>query len=303
MIHQFPEAFSQTFQVRYDECGPGGALRAAVHLRLFQEVAFGHSAAGGFPPSWYEEHRLYWVVRRVNLIMHAPAYHGDLLIYTTRVAGARRVMARRVSTARRERDNGAVATCTTDWIFTQEAAAAARIPEALAAAFPGMTRPVAPSPLDEPPVPPAARPVPLRLRHGDTDSVGHVNNPVYLDLLDDAVIRAGGGAAVSAHSRTYDLQYEAAVCAGDPLQDLAWDDGMWWHYRLERDGHILVLYGRVRGGEFPTDAGTREARTAVPSSTAAAVPKAAPSEATSKTPFPHNGPTARPSPSSDALTP
>jgi acyl-CoA thioesterase FadM len=251
MHDEFPESFAQTFQIRYDECGRGGALRAAVHLRLFQEIAFAHSASAGFPPAWYEQERLFWVVRRLHLVVHAAARHGDALTYSTRVVGARRVMARRVSTAMRADDGSPVATGETDWIFTRDGAAPSRIDRRLAAVFPAMSRAVTPVPVEEPAVPPETVPSALRVRVGDLDSVGHVNNPVYVDLLDDAVVRAGGEAAVDAHPRTYDMQFAAAIRAGDMVRDLAWREGGRWHYRLERQDGGLVIHGRLSAGEVP----------------------------------------------------
>lgn len=243
-----PESFSQTFHVRYDECGAGGTLRASVHLRLFQEIAFGHSAALGFPLAWYEQQRLFWVVRRIHMVVHEPARYGDALVYTTRVVGARRVMARRVNDARRAGGGGLVATAVADWIFTADGITPRRVAEELARAFPAMARPVAPVPLEEPQPPGGTAATPLRMRASDLDAMGHVNNAVYLDLMDDAVLRAGGHDLVGAHPRTYDLLYHAAATSGDALRDLAWWDGDHWQYRLERGDGLLVLHGRLAGG-------------------------------------------------------
>jgi len=251
MDHHFPESFSQTFQIRYDECGADRAVRAAAHLQLFQEIAFGHSAACGFPLTWYEARRLFWVTRRVHLVIHARAQYGDVLTYTTRLAGARRVMARRINTATRTSDRALVAACTTDWVFTRDGAVAARIDAGLVAAFPAMRRPVAPIALDDPAPPPAAVPASVRIRAGDLDGVGHVNHPVYVDLLDDAVIRAGGRESVAAHPRTYEVQYHAAIQPGDALRDVAWEDRGRWRYRLERADGSLLLHGRLSPEEIP----------------------------------------------------
>jgi acyl-CoA thioesterase FadM len=242
------ESFSQTFHVRYDECGDGGTLRASVHLRLFQEIAFGHSAALGFPLSWYEQQRLFWIVRRIHLEVHESARYGDALVYTTRVVGARRVMARRHNEARRAEDGGLVASAVTDWIFTADGVTPTRVAEELATAFPAMARSVAPAPLEEPQPPDGIASAPIRMRASDLDAMGHVNNPVYLDLMDDAVLRAGGHEPVGAHPRTYELLYHAAATSGDALRDLAWRDGDRWQYRLERSDGLLVLHGRLSGG-------------------------------------------------------
>jgi acyl-CoA thioesterase FadM len=249
----FPESFSRTFQIRYDECGADRAVRASAHLQLFQEIAFGHSAACGFPLTWYEARRLFWVTRRVHLAIHVRAQYGELLTYTTRLAGARRVMARRVNTATRTSDNALVATCLTDWVFTRDGAAAVRIHDGLVAAFPAMSRPVAPIALDDPAPPPTAAHTAVHVRASDLDGVGHVNHPVYVDLLDDAVIRAGGEGSVTAHPRTYEVQYHAAIQPGDALRDVAWEDGGRWRYRLERADGSLVLHGRLSPGEIPVN--------------------------------------------------
>jgi acyl-CoA thioesterase FadM len=242
MDDDFPASFSQTFRIRYDECGAGGALRAAVHLRLLQEIAFGHSAAVGFPLAWYEAERQFWVARRVRLVVHARVAYGEAITYTTRIAGARKVMARRFNTAVRAADGAQVATCLTDWILTREGVATARIPEAVLAAFPGMAEPVTPQPLVEPDPPAQVSRVSRQVRAGDLDAMRHVNHTVFLDLLDDAVIREGGQAAVESYPRTYNLRYGAAAQVGEPLCDVAWQKDDRWFYRLERPREIVAIF-------------------------------------------------------------
>ncbi len=253
MSDDLPNSFFQIFTVRYDECGPGGTLRASVHMRLLEELAFAHSAALGFPLAWYERHRLFWLVRRANLVVHAPARYGDALIYATRVAGARRIMARRRNTVRRSDDGTLVATALVDWIFTENGTTPIRVSEALTTAFPAMTQPVVPIPLEERRPPADAARSSLWIRRSDADPMDHANNAVYLDLLDDAVVRAGGGAAVDAHPRTYDLQYNAAAAAGAELFAVAWRDDDLWRYRLEKPDGSLLLHGSIAYGRAPVD--------------------------------------------------
>lgn len=248
-------SFSQTFNVRYDECGTGGTLRASVHMRLMQELAFAHSAALGFPLAWYEQHRLFWLVRRVNLVVQAPAGYGDALVYTTRVVGARRILARRLNTVRRSDDGAWVATALVDWIFTENGTTPVRVPETLTSAFPAMTQSVAPIPLEEQRPPSGATRSSLWIRASDVDAMEHANNAVYLDLLDDAVVRAGGAASVGAHPRTYDLQYNAAAPVSVDLRDLAWHEDGLWHYRLEAAGGDLLLHGRLAGAALAASEG------------------------------------------------
>ncbi len=235
--------FSQTFRVRYEECGPDGSARASVYLRYLQELAFAHSAALGYPLAWYEANRLYWLVRRIHLVVHASAGYGENLLCATQVVGMRRVLARRRNTVQRA-DGTSVVTAVVDWILTQNGAAPVRVPDEFAAAFPTSEGAVAPSTLQESHPPSGSARAPLRIRANDADAMGHANHTVYLDLLDDAVIRAGGAAA-TAHPRTYDLQYDAAAATGAELRDLVWQEAGLWHYRLESPDGRLYAHGRL----------------------------------------------------------
>ena len=231
--------FSQPFRVRYEECGAAGTLCAAVHLRYLQELAFAHSAALGYPLTRYETERLFWLVRRIHLTVHAPARYGQDLLATTQVVGMRRVLARRHNTVRRERDGTLLATADVDWILTADCVAPTRIPDEMAARFPSQGEAIVSSPLQERQPPTSIATISLRIRTSDVDAMGHANHPVYLDFLEDAVTRTGGGAALAAHPRIYELQYHAAARAGAELRDVAWQDQGWWHYRLEDAGGVL----------------------------------------------------------------
>ncbi|MGH2404818.1 MAG: acyl-ACP thioesterase domain-containing protein [bacterium] len=243
-------SFSQSFRIRYEECGLSGEVRASAYLRYLQELAFAHSAALGYPLTWYETNRLFWLVRRVQMLVHAPARYGDALTGTTQVVGMRRILARRRNTIRRTSDGTPLATVVVDWIFTHEGVSTARIPHEFVSAFPSLEATLAPAPpLEETHPPEQARSTMQRIRASDCDAMGHANNAVYLDLLDDAIIRAGGGAALQRYPRIYDLQYHAAANAGAELRDVAWFNDDVWHYRLESPDGALYLYGRLRGGD------------------------------------------------------
>lgn len=191
-------------------------------------------------------------MRRVHLLIHAPARYGDALTGTTQVVGMRRVFARRRNTIRRTVDEAPLATVVVDWIFTHDGVATARIPAEFVAAFASVEGTVAPAPLEEPDVPAGALWTPVRIRFSDCDAMGHANNAVYLDLVDDAIIRAGGGAALERYPRTCDLQYHAAARAGAELRDLGWVANDVWHYRLESPDGVPYLHGRLRGGDETT---------------------------------------------------
>jgi acyl-ACP thioesterase len=225
-------------------------MRASAHLRACQEIAFAHSAAVGFPLGWYEAHRRFWVLRRIRFVVRGEARYGDALTYTTRVVGARRVLARRRTTVVRG-DGASIATCVADWIFTRDGAEAVRIADELVAAFPAFATPIAPMPLDDPAPPEDAHRESVRLRTTDLDDMRHANHTVYVDLIDDAVARAGGVDSTTAYPRTYDLLYHAAAAAHDPLSDAVWRAPGAWHYRLARADGAPIMHGRLTPEEPP----------------------------------------------------
>ena len=49
-------------RVRFEECQPGGEIRASAFLRYAQDAAWVHSDAAGFGRDWYRERGLTWLV-------------------------------------------------------------------------------------------------------------------------------------------------------------------------------------------------------------------------------------------------
>ena len=79
--------------------------------------------------------------------------------------------------------------------------------------------------------------------------MGHVNNAVYLDWIEEAVLEAGDPAAATAVPRRAAIEYAASAEPGDTLEAAAWPlDGGWW-VRLARpaDGAIVVR-ARIESG-------------------------------------------------------
>jgi acyl-ACP thioesterase len=68
----------------------------------------------------------------------------------------------------------------------------------------------------------------------------HVNNAVYVDWLEDAVIAAGGdGAGVGSTQqipRRYRLEYAAAAAPDVELETETWRDGEGWAHRTTAGG-------------------------------------------------------------------
>ena len=122
-----------------------------------------------------------------------------------------------------------------------------RIPEDFGLAFPNPELAEEIIRVSLPPVPDAIDPLTLPVRPQDLDPMGHVNNAVYLDWVEEAIGAAGGSATLVALPRRVAIEYAASAEPGDTVEASAWptDDG--WAVRLVRaaDG-IDVLRARIR---------------------------------------------------------
>jgi acyl-ACP thioesterase len=235
-----PRSISATYRVRFDEARPDGTVRGSALLGYVQDVAWLHSEALGFTREWYAERHLGWLVRAVEVTILGRIAYGATLEVSTRIVGFRRVLARRESPIVDE-TGALVATAYTDWVLTDQRGAPTRIPDEF-------TRMFGDEPTYEPFRVPRTEPLPgaaatsLAVRGRDLDPIGHTNNGVYLDHLDESVAALPGGAvAATAIPRRYDLEYVAAATGGDALVALAWRDGDRWLHRLDRAGDGATL--------------------------------------------------------------
>ncbi len=235
---------SVAYRVRFDEAGPDGIARASAYLRYAQDVAWVHSERRGFGRPWYIERGLAWVVRAVELTVVAALPTGAGLIATTEVVGGRRVMARRRCDLRAETQGALVATVLTDWVMTTTAGAPTRVPDAFPISFGVALDNFEPIRV-EPGPPPAGTPArTFEVRLHELDPMGHVNNAIYLDWLDEA-IQALAPDAIRAVPRRYRLEYKSAAAPAARLTGRAWLTGTAWSYRLEDERGQISLGGRL----------------------------------------------------------
>ena len=189
--------FVAGYRVRFDEAGPDGRLRTSALLRYAQDVAWRHSEALGFDRQWYVDRGRWWVVRAVELEVMAPIAMGQTLRVSTAVVGHRRIWARRLSGVTLA-DGTTAARVLTDWVLLDDRGRLVRIPPDFGLSF---TNPeldddilrVDPGAIGD--APEALR---VRVRPPDLDPMGHVNNAVYVDWLEEAL-------AVSAPDPSSDL--------------------------------------------------------------------------------------------------
>jgi len=216
---------SSTFRVRFDECAADGAVRAPVLLRYTIETAFAHSAREGFPLSWYDEHGLYWLVRRVHLDLQGSVHYGVEVTVTTEVVGFRRIWARRRNIMRAG-SGDPVGEITMDWIFTDRDGQPARIVPEMERAFPGRAAPFRVERLDLGEVPPGASVADYIVPGHQADPRGHMSTAGYLDLFEDAL----HGARVDTQGRpaVYELEFLQQSLPGDVLHRRLWSSAGAW---------------------------------------------------------------------------
>ena len=232
------------YRVRFDEAGPDGRIRTGSLLRYAQDIAWRHSEGLGFDRRWYTDQGRWWVVRSVELDVLAPIPMGRLLRLATAVIGHRRIWARRRGEFRLP-DGTLAAVTLVDWVLLDERGRILRIPEDFGLAF---TNPELPGEILRVALPEAPAGTPtldLRVRPQDLDPMGHVNNAVYLDWIEEAVLNAGGAEAaeaVAALPRRIAIEYTASAEPGDTLTVAAWRADGAWCVRLTRatDGASLV---------------------------------------------------------------
>jgi len=242
-----PRSLTVPNRIRFDEAGPDGFARGSSLLALVQDAAWWHSENLGFTRAWYAERGLVWLVRSIEARLLAPVAYGATVDVWTAVVGARRVMAQRASRVTTA-DGEPVAFTWTDWVLTDERGAPTRIPNDFADWFAGKPEAFDPLRVDRGDPPAGASALALSVRARDLDPMGHVNNTVYLDYLDEAVVAAGGGDAVAATPRRYALEYVGSATAGDDLLALAWRTADGWTHRLQRASDGAVLLRATLGG-------------------------------------------------------
>jgi len=244
-----PDALSAPYRVRFDEAAADGLMRTSSLLRYAQDIAWRHSEDLGFDRSWYTERGRWWVVRSVELEVLAPVAMGRTLRVATAVIGHRRIWARRRGEFRLA-EGTLAAVASTDWVIVDERGRILRIPGDFGTSFPNVELESDIIRVAPPPPPPDAKRLGLRVRPQDLDPMGHVNNAVYLDWIEEAVLEAGDPAATTVIPRRVAIEYAASAEPGDQLDAVAWRaDGGWW-VRLTRpadDANVL----RARLGADP----------------------------------------------------
>jgi acyl-CoA thioester hydrolase len=231
-----------TYRVRFDESTPSGLARTSALLRYAQDVAWAHSEALGFDRAWYAERGLAWLVRAAEVAIVAPIPLGSSLEVVTSVTGHRRVWARRRAEIRLDggSGDGLLAWVHTDWVLIDRRGRITRVPGVFGTTFPAPLVNETLGRVAVPAAPPSATRQRFRVRPHELDPMDHVNNAVYVDWLEDAIIAAGadgtGAGATQQVPRRYRLEYAAAAAPDLELETETWRDGEGWAHRTTAGG-------------------------------------------------------------------
>lgn len=222
--------FSWRLKVRSYEADAWGLVPASGLLRYFEQSAINAAADAGYGREFHEERGSAWVVRRITMLMHAPATQYDELEITTWLSTFARVRGGREYRVRNAGTGQMLYTGITEWVYLdRRTLKPLAIPPHLAVDFDVPGAPL--QSYDSPEIEQN-----LDIEHvsrrtaewHEADSMRHVNNSVYANWLDEGVRAAMEGAGWSTaelaarglHLRgeRYNLDYKQAALPGDDLK-------------------------------------------------------------------------------------
>ena len=140
-----------------------------------------------------------------------------------------------------------------DWVLLDARGAPTRIPPAFEGAFgtPKADFPLGRVVLDPPPAT-AAR-LTFQVRPQELDPMDHVNNAVYADWLDEAVLAAGDDSDVRRIPRVVRLEYARSAEPGAILTSDAWRTDGDWSCRVSDGDGVELLRARLETGPVALD--------------------------------------------------
>lgn len=183
-----------SFEVRSYEVGRLGIVSSGTLLRYLEYLATEGSAAAGYSRRWYDEHDTAWVVRQMAFEQERPIELGELLALETWPSQFARIQAYREYLVSNAATGQMLARAHAHWVYISRQRG---LPTRLPIDF---TEHAIPDPQEVTLAPtPAIQTVTgepfqfqmgLRARRSEADTMGHVNNTVYMDWLEEAIYEA-----------------------------------------------------------------------------------------------------------------
>lgn len=109
--------YKRRCKVRQYELDSFGHVNNAVYVNYLQEAAIEASADAGYDMAWYQANGTRWVIRKLTVHYHSPAFYGDELEVTTWVSDIRRVRSHREYDVHRLSDGVQILRARADWVY------------------------------------------------------------------------------------------------------------------------------------------------------------------------------------------
>jgi acyl-CoA thioesterase FadM len=255
--------YTTSFGVRSYEIGRLGIISTGTLLRYLEHVATEASAAAGFPRSWYDEHDSAWVVRQMTLELNRPITLTDELAFDTWPSQYARIQAYREYVVTSQTSGQTLARAHGHWVYVgRERGLPIRLPANIAEqAIPDPQE----VPFSTPPeLTPLKEPLPafqhsLTARRYEADIVGHINNTIYVDWLEEAIHSAlaqlpprllthhpVSGNVAQAFLQRGSIDYTKASLPGDALEVMStclgtYGQGVAWSQVIQRAGSEGII--------------------------------------------------------------
>jgi acyl-CoA thioesterase FadM len=242
-----PQRIERTYRVRFDEAGPDGRLRSSGYLRYAQDLAWIHSETAGFGRAWYRDRGLFWLVRGVELDILEDVEYGTELVVSTEVIGFRRVIARRRSDFHLPDSERKAATALTDWVLLKDSGRPAQPPAEILEAFPPTTDAFTPLRAVIDPAPLHSDSANFAVRRSEADPMGHVNNAVYVDYIDEGILRRSPGDDRLPIPRRYRIEFTGSAVPGSRVVAITWGEGASWSTMLTDANGREMLRATLEG--------------------------------------------------------
>ncbi len=186
--------FTWQFEVRSYELDASGHVHHAVYSNYLEEGATRASTDAGYSYHWYMDRHRAWVIRKMIIRYLTPLRHGDQVILRTWVSDFSRIYSHREYDLRLLPDNRPVVRARAKWVYIDlDDMRPMRIPAEMEANFDPSgeqedieVRPRGATPLEDGPSYVSRR----RVQRYELDPAGHVNNAVYLNWFEQAMVDA-----------------------------------------------------------------------------------------------------------------
>lgn len=194
-VEKMVREYRWKLKVRSYEGDAWGQVPASGILRYFEQSAIDAAADVGYGSQFHRERGTAWVIRRMVLLMHNPIRQGEELEITTWISHFARVRGGREYRAMNARTGEMVASGLAEWVYLdRQKMTPIALPRDLTDDFAAPGAPI--GSYDPPAVSDLSTQPEMRVERAvewhEIDSMGHVNNAIYADWLDDAMRAAMG---------------------------------------------------------------------------------------------------------------